>query len=245
MKAMILAAGLGTRLKPLTDNKPKALVEINGVPMLGLLIEKLKRYGCDNIVVNIHHFGQQIIDYPSQNNNFNISIAVSDERFILLDTGGGIKHARKLLPESEAFIVHNVDIYSDIDIAAMYRYHLSSGNLVTLAVKQRESSNYLYFDSNNLLCGWKSYKTGREIISRPIEQYKELAFSGIHIINPSIFDMITEEGCFGIVPVYLRLAATHSIGAYLHQGDTIIDLGKTESLLEVERAILQKNDDLQ
>jgi len=237
---MILAAGLGTRLKPLTDNKPKALVEINGTPMLGLLIEKLKRLGFNSIVVNVHHFAQQVIDYIEQNNSFGIKITVSDEREQLLDTGGGLKYAKKFLPDNEPFLLHNVDIYSDVDLNDMYNYHISSGNMVTLAVKHRESSNYLYFDNNNLLCGWKSYKTGKEIISRPTESINELAFSGIHIISPEIFDYITEEGCFGIVPVYLRLSTKFKIGAYIHDRHKIIDLGKPEAIKEVENEIISK-----
>ena len=160
MKAMIFAAGLGTRLKPLTDNKPKALVEVGGKTMLELVILKLKEAGFNEIVINIHHFGQQIIDYLKANNNFGLTIHISDERDYLLDTGGGIKKATPFLMGNEPFLVHNVDIFSNVDLRQLYENHLKSGATATLLVSQRKTARYLLFNKENKLCGWHNNETG-------------------------------------------------------------------------------------
>ncbi|MEA3496326.1 MAG: sugar phosphate nucleotidyltransferase, partial [Bacteroidota bacterium] len=165
MKAIILAAGYGTRLKPLTDNKPKALIEVNGKTLLEICILKLKNEGIKDIIVNVHHFSEQIIKYLKEKNNFNINIQISEEEK-LLDTGGGIKKARWFLDDKDPFLVYNVDIISDIDIQKFYNFHIKNNPLVSLAVSDRKSTNYLLFDSNNFLAGWKSYKTDKQIISR-------------------------------------------------------------------------------
>ena len=160
MKAMIFAAGLGTRLKPLTDNKPKALVEVGGKTMLELVILKLKEAGFNEIVINIHHFGQQIIDYLKANNNFGLTIHISDERDYLLDTGGGIKKATPFLMGNEPFLVHNVDIFSNVDLRQLYENHLKSGATATLLVSQRKTARHLLFNKENKLCGWHNNETG-------------------------------------------------------------------------------------
>jgi len=240
MKAMIFAAGLGTRLRPLTNNKPKALVEVNGTPMLGLLISKLKQSGFDTIVINVHHFAPLIKEYLHANNCFGIEIHISDESNLLLDTGGGLMFARKFFDDGESFLLHNVDIYSDINLNEIINFHRTSGNLVTLAVKQRPSSNYLIFDDRGLLCGWKSIKTGEEKISRKITVRNELAFSGIHVIDPKLFKLIGKQGAFGIIGEYLRLAATEALGAFVHNDNQIIDLGKPEAIAEAEAILANK-----
>jgi N-acetyl-alpha-D-muramate 1-phosphate uridylyltransferase len=234
MKAFILAAGLGTRLMPLTNNIPKAMVKINGKPMLGHLIDKLTRFGFTEIIINVHHYGEKIIDYVNSININGVELLISDERDQLLDTGGGLLKAQNLLSDSENFLVHNVDIYSNIDLHKIYLYHKNSDNLVILAVKERYSTNYLLFDPDNTLCGWYSNKTNSKRIVREQATYKELAFSGIQIINSKIFHNITETGKFGLVPMYLRLAQNHKLGAYIHNDKDVLDLGKHENLKKAE-----------
>ena len=189
MKAMIFAAGLGTRLKPLTDNTPKALLPINGKPMLEHVILKLKNAGFDQIAINIHHLGDQIIDFLAANNNFGIQIYISDERDYLLDTGGGIKHAAPFLQGDEPFLIHNVDIISNIDLRALYNHHLETNPLATLLVSKRKTSRYLLFNKENKLCGWRNRETGEVKSFYPYfdpNQYNEYAFSGIHVLSPKI-----------------------------------------------------------
>lgn len=234
MKAFILAAGLGTRLMPLTKDIPKAMVKINGKPMLGHLIDKLTKSGFNQIVINVHHHGEKIIDYVNDLNYDGVEIIISDERNQLLDTGGGLLRAKDLLANSSDFLVHNVDIYSNIDLREMYLDHKNSNNLVSLAVKERKSSNYLLFDNENTLCGWYSKKTGAKRIVKEKDNYKELAFSGIQVISSEIFKHITETGKFGVIPMYLRLAHNHKLGAYIHNNNDVLDLGKHESLKKAE-----------
>ena len=188
MKAMIFAAGLGTRLKPLTDNKPKALVEVGGKTMLELVILKLKEAGFNEIVINIHHFGQQIIDYLKANNNFGLTIHISDERDYLLDTGGGIKKATPFLMGKEPFLVHNVDIFSNVDLRQLYENHLKSGATATLLVSQRKTARYLLFNKENKLCGWHN----NDYPYFDPKQYQEYAFGGIHVISPKLLDIMDE-----------------------------------------------------
>lgn len=239
MKAMIFAAGLGTRLQPYTNTMPKAMVPVKGVPMLGRLIQKLKSAGFNQIVINVHHFADQITGYLRDNNNFGLQMAISDESHELLDTGGGLIHAKAFLDGDEPFLLHNVDIYSEIDLNAMMHFHRNHNALVSLAVCHRDSSNYLLFDNNNRLCGWKSLKTKQEIIALKLDSYNEMAFSGIHVIEPEIFRLIDRTGKFGIIPEYLRLAAEHKLMAYIHDGKKIKDLGKPEAIIEIEKSITE------
>ena len=225
MKAMIFAAGLGTRLKPITDTKPKALVEINGKPLLYYAINTLKRAGIESIIVNTHHFSNQIIDFIN-NNNFGIPIEISDETEKLLNTGGGLKKAANFLKGSEPFLVYNVDILSNINITKMLEYHLSTNALATLAVMNRKTARYFLFDEENTLCGWKNKKDGTERISRNCKNVSEYAFSGIQIINPILFNLMKQEGVFPIVDVYLELAKEHIIKGYNHSDTLWCDIGK-------------------
>jgi NDP-sugar pyrophosphorylase family protein len=235
MKALIFAAGLGTRLKPLTDNTPKALVKVAGKPMLQIVIEKLKKQGINQFIINIHHFGEQITEFLKTSNNFNCQIEISDERSKLLDTGGGLKKAEKFLMDEDYFLVHNADIYSEISIAEMETVHRVSGALATLAVKNRQSTRKLGFDENKLLAAWKNNATGEEIISRkPKGKINYLAFSGIHIINTNIFKYLPEEKKYSITPEYLKLSAKHKIRAFEHC-EPIFDLGTTERIAECEK----------
>lgn len=234
MKAMIFAAGIGKRLRPLTENTPKALVPIGGKPMLEHVILKLKAAGFDHLIINIHHLGQQIIDFLAANNNFGVHIDISDERDYLLDTGGGIKKAASFLDNNEPFLVHNVDILSNIDLQELYNAHTSSKRLATLLVSQRNTSRYLLFNKENKLCGWRNRETGEVKSYYPYfdpEQYTEYAFGGIHVMSPQIFDCMEEwTGKFPIINFYLAICAKYNIQAFPANDLKIIDIGKPDTL---------------
>jgi N-acetyl-alpha-D-muramate 1-phosphate uridylyltransferase len=234
MKAMIFAAGLGTRLAPFTNDRPKALVEVAGKPMLQMQIENLIKFGVNYIVINVHHFADQIIAFVKAH-DFGVEIKISDESDFLLNTGGGLKNVKKYFEPGDNFILHNVDIYSDIDLLELYNYHLNSNNVVTMAVKHRNSSNYLLYDDQLQLCGWKSYKTNSEIIAKPMIKYDEMAFSGIYVFNYKIFDLMQKDGAFTIIPELLEIAKTQPIGGWVHDNNIMLDLGKPEALIECER----------
>jgi NDP-sugar pyrophosphorylase family protein len=238
MKAMIFAAGLGTRLYPLTKDKPKALVEIAGKTLLEMAIEKVSKAGYHELIINIHHFGDHIIDFLEKNNNFGLSIAISDERNQLLDTGGGILKAAPWLDGDEPFLVYNVDVLSDIDLQLFRNFHQECGGIATLAVRDRKTARYLTFDESMQLSGWRNIKTGKEIVSRNAQNYSLLAFSGIQLIEPSIFKLITETGSFPLIPLYLRLASDHVIMGYRDTSSLWMDLGKPDQIIEAERLIL-------
>lgn len=231
---MIFAAGLGTRLAPLTDNRPKALVEFQGKTMLENAINKLEAAGVNRIIINIHHFANMMAEYI-HNIRCDAELLISDERDFLLDTGGGILKAAPLLCTEDNFIAYNVDIACDIDLKALYNYHLSSGNLATLAIKDRESTRKLIFNKEMQLCGWHNYTTNETKISRNFEDnvVNYFAFSGISIINKNIFPLITETGKFSITNLFLRLATTERIGGYVHDGKWA-DLGTIEKLKKAE-----------
>ncbi|MFQ5823485.1 MAG: NDP-sugar synthase, partial [bacterium] len=202
MKAMILAAGLGTRLRPRTNTRPKALVEINQVPLLEIVLKRLVSAGVTEVIINVHHFANQIAEFLKAKANFGIRIELSYEEQ-LLDTGGGIKKTSYFFDDAKSFFVHNVDILSDIDLNKMYRYHVSHGGLATLAVNKRETSRYLIFDEEEKLCGWKSLKQNiNEIVRPPIGETKLLGFCGIHVISPLLFEKMTEQGAFSIITCY-------------------------------------------
>ncbi|MGA7221104.1 MAG: nucleotidyltransferase family protein [Candidatus Sulfotelmatobacter sp.] len=240
MKAMILAAGLGTRLRPLTNDRPKALVEVASRTLLEITLARLRTFGITEVIVNVHHFADMVVDYLRQNSNFGMQIEISRED-ILLDTGGGLKKAAWFFLEdstnrNEPFILHNVDVISTIDLARMTRFHQESRALATLAVQDRETSRYLLFDDRMNLCGRRAGRDGESEIVRPSASPQALAFSGIHVISPRIFRKMTEDGAFSIVATYLRLAA---------QGETISgfradeyywrDLGRPESIKQAEQ----------
>ena len=238
MKAMVFAAGLGTRLQPLTNDKPKALVEINSIPLLEIVLKKIIKSGFDEIIINVHHFAEQIISFLKEKNNFGVDIFVSDESEQLLDTGGGLKKASWFFDDGKAFLVYNVDVLSDIDLMDFYNFHIQSDSLATLAVRNRETSRYLLFNKDNILCGWKNIKTGEVKLARPEEKnVSPIAFSGIQIIDPRIFDFINQEGKFSIINSYLELAKIHKISAYNHDETIWMDLGRKENLIEAGKLI--------
>ena len=238
MKAMIFAAGLGSRLRPLTDNTPKALIPVGGKPMLEHVILKLKAAGFDQIVINIHHLGQQIVDFLNANNNFGVEIFISDESDYLLDTGGGIKKATSFLQGDEPFLVHNVDILSNVDLRKLYDTHVQNNPLVTLLVSQRKTSRYLLFNKENKLCGWRNHATGEIKSYYPDfdpSQYNEFAFSGIHVLSPRILDEMEEwTGKFSIINFYLSICAKNDIRAYESDHLQLLDIGKPETLAAAE-----------
>lgn len=238
MKAMIFAAGMGRRLRPLTDNTPKALISINGKPMLEHIILKLKEAGFDHLVINIHHEGQQILDFLEANNNFGVHIDISDERDYLLDTGGAIKKARPFLEGEEPFLVHNVDIFSNVDLRQIYEHHKQNNPLATLLVSKRDTSRYLLFNKKNLLCAWRNRETG-EVKSYypdfdPL-QHNEYAFGGIHVISPKIFEWMDEwTGKFPIINFYLSICARTQLLAYPAENLRLLDIGKLDALAQAE-----------
>ena len=242
MKAMIFAAGLGTRLKPLTDHMPKALVPVAGKPMLEHVIEKLKASGFDEIVINIHHFGSQIVDFLKAKDNFGIRIWISDETEELLDTGGGIKKASAYF--DEPFLVHNADILSNVDLKAMYDHHLRSDDDVTLLVSPRKTTRYLIFDENNHLQGWVNKDTLQTkpegFVYRP-EVQKEYAFGGIHIISPTLFNYMGDEwtGKFPLMDFYLKTCHEARLGNYVKEDLQLLDIGKQDTLAKAEEFIRQ------
>lgn len=244
MKAMIFAAGLGSRLKPLTDTMPKALVPVAGRPMLEHVILKLKAAGFTEIVINIHHFGEQIIDFLQANDDFGLIVHISDEREQLLDTGGGIKKARAFFDTSdEPFLVHNVDILSDVDLRKLYDYHLQNGCVATLLASGRKTARYLLFDAEKKLCGWANKDTGQmkpDGFCFDATLYKEYAFSGIHVLSPAIFRLMDTprwEGKFSIMDFYLSTCQQTSFSGYLVEHLQLIDIGKLETLAKAEEFV--------
>jgi len=234
MKAMIFAAGLGTRLRPWTDTKPKALIEYKQITLLERVIIKLKNSGFNQIVINVHHFAEQIVDFVKSKNYFDCEIVFSDESDLLLDTGGGLKKTSFYLKNKDSFLVYNVDILSEINLKDFYDNHLKNNALATLAVQERQTSRVLFFDSDNYLCSWKNFKTEEEKISRHTNlKTKYFAFSGLHIISPQIFELITEEGKFSIIDLYLRLAKTNKISYYL-ESEIWRDMGKKENYTVID-----------
>jgi NDP-sugar pyrophosphorylase family protein len=232
MKAMILAAGLGTRLRPLTDDRPKALVEVAGRTLLEIALLRLRSFGVRDVIVNVHHYADQMVEYLRANNNFGMKVEISRED-VLLDTGGGLKKAAHFFLDKldEPFILHNVDVLSTIDLGSMVRLHADHGALATLAVQDRETSRYLLFDGQGLLCGRRARRDGNPELVRTTSEIHALAFSGIHIISPRIFALMKEEGVFSIITSYLRLAAENEkILAFRADEYFWRDLGKAESI---------------
>ena len=234
MKAMILAAGLGTRLRPLTNDRPKALVEVAGRTLLEIAIARLREFGVSEVIVNVHHFAGMVTEYLRGKNNFGMRIEISEEGS-LLDTGGGLKTAawffREEGPAAAPFILHNVDVISTVDLRQSLDFHTQNQALATLAVQQRQTSRYLLFDEQMRLCGRRLVKEQKTELVRPSPQFEELAFSGIHVISPRFLGMMSEEGAFSIVQCYLRLAGEgEKIVAYRADGDYWRDLGKPESV---------------
>ncbi len=233
MKAMIFAAGLGTRLKPYTETLPKALVPVGGIPMLEIIIENFKRNVITEIIINVHHFASQVIEFLRKNNNFGVDIVISHEEEMLLDTGGGLKKAAWFFNDQQPFLVQNVDVISDLNYQDMLDSLNRSGSLAALAVSRRETSRYFLFDKNMRLCGWENIKTGEVKLSHSESQnLEQFAFSGIHIIDPAIFKFINQGARFSIIDTYLDLAADQKITGFSHNPENWMDMGKPEELLK-------------
>ena len=245
MKAMILAAGLGTRLRPLTNDRPKALVEVAGRTLLEITIARLREFGVSEVIVNVHHFADMVVEYLTKNKNFGMRIEISREDD-LLDTGGGLRKAAWFFLENsrdDPFILHNVDVISTIDLSSMVQFHKERKALATLAVQARETSRYLLFDEYLRLAGRLSGQTHEAEFVRPAQQLEiqALAFSGIHIISPRLLPMMTEDGAFSIITSYLQFAK---------QGEPIIgfrsdeyywrDLGRPENVAQAEKDFRDK-----
>jgi len=208
MKAMVLAAGLGTRLRPLTNDRPKALVEVAGRTLLEITLVRLREFGVREVIINVHHFADMVVEYLKKNHNFGMRIEISRED-VLLDTGGGLKKAAWFFLEEgqeSPFILHNVDVISTIDLRRMMQFHTENQAFATLAVQDRQTSRYLLFDDQLQLCGRRSIKDKRDELVRPSSQVQALAFSGIHVISPRLLPMISEAGVFSIIDSYMRLA---------------------------------------
>lgn len=233
MKAMILAAGLGTRLKPWTDYHPKALAPVHQKSLLQRNIEYLQRFGIREVIVNVHHFAAQIIQAIDVNDGWGSSVTISDETDVVLETGGGLMNAHWFF-DDEDFLLMNVDILTDLDLNAMRDYHRRHQPLATLAVTNRPSSRCLLFDEENHLCGWRNMKSGEEKRSNDHPVLTQKAFSGIHIINPAVFKYITRRGKFGMIEVYLQLAKDHPITFFDHSGSRFIDTGTPGTLEQAE-----------
>jgi|SRR5712692_2125179 len=245
MKAMILAAGLGMRLRPLTDNRPKALVEIAGRTLLEITLSRLRAFEIHEVIINVHHFADMILEYLKANDNFGMRIEVSREE-ALLDTGGGLKKAAYFFLEhsntfEEPFILHNVDVLSTIDLRSMVKFHIDHQALATLAVQDRETTRYLLFDEHLQLCGRRSGRDQKSEFVRSSQQVRALAFSGIHVISPRLFARMSEEGVFSIITSYLHLAA-HGENILAFRADEYYwrDLGKPENLMEAAQDLRQK-----
>jgi len=244
MKAMILAAGLGTRLRPLTNDRPKALVEVAGRTLLEITLARLREFGVREVIVNVHHFAGMVTEYLREKNNFGMRIEISDEGS-LLDTGGGLKKAawffREEGPAAAPFLLHNVDVISTIDLRRMLDFHTQNQALATLAVQQRQTSRHLLFDEQMRLCGRRLVKDQKTELVRPSPRLQEVAFSGIHVILPRLLEMMSEEGAFSIVQSYLRLAGEgERIVAYRADGDYWRDLGKPESVARAAEDMKQQ-----
>ena len=234
MKAIIFAAGLGTRFKPWTDVHPKALAMVNGKSLLQRNIEYLQQYGITEVVVNVHHFANQIREAIKENDGWGSNISISDETEEVLETGGGLMKARHLLEGDEPFISLNVDILTNLDLGKLIAFHRQHRPLITMGVTNRKSSRVLLFDEGNRLCGWKNVQTGEEKISIPKPHFIERAYSCVVVYEPKIFSLIKQQGNFSIIAAYLDLAAANSIIGLDHSGDKLVDVGKPESVAIAE-----------
>ena len=231
---MIFAAGMGTRLQPFTDTHPKALAQVNGVPLLERNIKYLQSYGINDFVINIHHFGGQILAFLAENDNFGANIEISNESDELLETGGGLLFAKRFLENEKTFLIMNVDILTDLNITNFINIHELKGGRVTLAVSDRDSTRKLMFNDKMYLKGWKNLTTNKKTVVGGIFKLRELAFSGVHCVNSEIFTKITRTGKFSIMDEYLDLMKEDIIIGYQHTAN-LIDVGKPESVAEAEK----------
>lgn len=234
MKAMIFAAGLGTRFKPWTDQHPKALALVNGKSLLQRNIEYLQQYGIRDVVVNVHHFADQVIEAVEKNNGWGSKIIISDERDEVLETGGGLLKARPLLEGDEPFVSINVDILTNLNLHHLLAFHQQQKPLISFAVTNRKTARNFLFDEENKLCGWRNHITGEEKISVRKKNLIEKAYSCVVIFEPMVFSLIRQSGKFSLTETYLDLAKDHLILGYDHSGDVLIDVGKPESVAVAE-----------
>lgn len=242
MKAMVLAAGLGTRLRPLTNDRPKALVELAGRTLLEITLERLRGFGINEVIINTHHFADVLVEYLQTHNNFGMEIEISRED-VLLDTGGGLKKAAHFFGgrDDEAFLLHNVDVISDIDLKQMVKFHRQRAGLATLAVQERKTSRYLLFDQEMRLCGRRNEKENKTEMVRSASATQALAFCGIHVISKRFLSMMSEEGAFSIIDSYLFMAAAgESVVAFRADDCYWRDLGKPENIRQAAEDIAQK-----
>lgn len=230
MKALLFAAGLGTRLRPLTDDRPKALVAVNGRPLLGHALDYLQAQGVREVVVNIHHFGTLVVDYLEQHTPEGLLVHISDERAEVLETGGGLLKAAPMLQGNTPIVLYNVDVLTNLSLRRLLERHQETSALATLAVRQRTSSRYLLFDDQGRLSGWRHQGTGEERLVRAVEHYHPFAFSGVHMIAPQLLERIPQRGIFSIIESYLSLAKTEAIYAYPHDADYWFDVGSPTKL---------------
>ena len=240
MKAMIFAAGLGTRLYPITKDRPKAMAEVNGVTLLEHNISFIAAQGFDEIIVNVHHFADKVVDFLKSKNNFGLKIEVSYEKE-LLDTAGGLAKAADFF-DDEDFLLYNVDVVSNIDLQKMLDHHQQNKAIATLAIRHRETSRYLLFDDNNHLTGWRNKSTGEEILVGAYGRtpLREFAFSGIHIISPKMLPLLGEIRKHSLTPVYLEIAKENIIAGYEHNTDAWFDCGKPETLAQAANYLNSK-----
>jgi N-acetyl-alpha-D-muramate 1-phosphate uridylyltransferase len=235
MKAMIFAAGLGTRYKPWTNEHPKALAPVNGKSLLQRNVEWLQEYGITELIVNVHHFPEQVMQAIEINKAWGSKVTISDEKGQLLETGGGLKKARSFFDTDQPFITINVDILTDLNLDKLVRFHTQQKPLISFAVSDRKTSRYFLFDKDLRLCGWENTNTGEQKISIKKDKLVRKAYSCVVIFEPEIFDLMKQEGKFSLVDVYLDLAAKNKILALDHTGDKLVDVGKPEALAVAEK----------
>ncbi|HWB27013.1 MAG TPA: sugar phosphate nucleotidyltransferase [Chitinophagaceae bacterium] len=236
--AMILAAGLGTRLKPWTDHHPKALAIVNGKSLLQRNIEYLQQYGIYDVIVNVYHFAEQIKHAIEESNGWGSNVTISDETGAVLETGGGLKKAAWYFISEKCFVLMNVDVLTDMKLDDMIAAHINNNPIATLGTTNRDTSRYFLFDDDNTLCGWRNVKTGEEKIARHAAQLTQKAFSGIHIISTHMLPLIKQDGKFSMVDVYLSLAKDNIIQSFDHSSSRFIDVGKPENVIAAERLFI-------
>jgi NDP-sugar pyrophosphorylase family protein len=240
MKAMIFTGGLESSMHMQAADNPRALIGINGEPLLGMLIRRLAESGFNEIIINVHHFAARIRDYIYEKKFMGIRIEVSDETDLILDSGGGLKKVAWFFDDGLPFLVYNLEVLSDIDLGMLYRNHILSGALVTLVIRRRECERYMLFSESMELCGWENTETGESVMSKLHEgRLHPYAFSRIQVVNPSIFSLITERGAFPLAELYLRLASLNIIRGYPDNESIWMDLAKKEGMLEAEKLFLK------
>ena len=234
MKAMIFAAGLGTRFKPWTDKHPKALAVVNGKTLLQRNVEYLQQYDITDVVVNVHHFSDQIIDAIDKAKGWGSNITISDESDVVLETGGGLLKAREYL-DDDMFLTINVDMLTDLNLKHFLSFHQQQQSDISLAVTDRPTTRYLLFNKYNRLCGWRNTAPAAEKIVIQAAEYQQKGYSGIAIFEPRIFNLTALSGKFSLIDLYLELAPQNKIAGFDHSGNKLLDVGKPESVAKAEQ----------